>query len=140
MACGTNLVVRGLSTWFCCGNAWGPCGATGHGACGTCNSGSHQCAWPNASDACKSITRPQDCGLSLPRHTCGHTFYVTNRCNSNCVSVRIADCGPDTNSFCGQQHCCGSTCGSNRVIDLTASAFSAIADLSTGIRPVRVDN
>lgn len=140
MGCGTNFVVRGLTTWFCCGHAWGPCGGTGHGACGTCNSGSRQCAWPNASDACRAITRPQDCGLSLPRHGCGHVFYVTNRCNGRCVGVRIADCGPDTNSWCGQRRCCGDVCGSNRVIDLTASAYAAIADLSTGIRPVRVDN
>lgn len=140
MACGTNLVTRGLTTWFCCGNAWGPCGAHGHGACGTCNSGSHQCAWPNTSSACLSITNPAACGLSLPRYLCGHKFYVTNRCNGKCVGVTIADCGPQTDLFCNRKTCCGSICNYNRVMDLTPSAFSTIGSLSAGILPCRVDN
>jgi rare lipoprotein A (peptidoglycan hydrolase) len=41
--------------------------------------------------------------------------------------------------FCGQ-NCCGSICGSARIIDLTPAAFSAIASLSAGVRPCRVDN
>jgi hypothetical protein len=131
----------GEMSWFCCGNAWGPCGSTGHGACGTCNSGSHQCAWPNTSDACFGITRPDQCGESLARRVCGHVFYVTNRCNGACVSVKIADCGPDTNSFCGERRCCSNgKCGTNRIIDLTASAYSAIASLSSGLGVCRVDS
>lgn len=140
MACGTNLVTRGLTTWFCCGNSFGPCGPAGHGACGTCNSGSHQCAWPNISSACLSVTNPGACGVSLARFGCGHRFFITNRCNSRCVSVTIADCGPATDQFCGERVCCGSTCGTNRIMDLTPSAFSAIGSLSAGILPCRVDN
>ena len=140
MSCTTNQIATGNMTWFCCGNAWGPCGSAGHGACGTCNSGSHQCAWPNISDACVGITRPQDCGLSLGRYGCGHTFYVVNKCSGNCVGVTIADCGPDTNSFCGEFTSCGSFGGRNRIIDLTPSAWSVIASLSYGIRPCWVHN
>ena len=140
MACGSTVVVRGLTSWFCCGNAWGPCGGTGHGACGTCNSGSHQCAWPHASSACYSLTNPPACGISLPAYGCGHKFYVYNPCNGACVAVTIADCGPATDQFCGETKCCGSLCRSNRILDLTASAFSSIASLSAGIIPCRVDN
>ena len=130
----------GEMSWFCCGAAWGPCGSAGGGACGNCHSSAHQCAWPNASAACFDITRPDACGKDLARHGCGFTFYVTNRCSGQCVSVTVADCGPDTNSFCGEKNCCGSTCGTDRIIDLTPAAFSAIADLSNGLRPTRVDN
>jgi hypothetical protein len=130
----------GEMSWFCCGAAWGPCGSAGGGACGTCNSGSHQCAWPNTSDGCFNITRPDQCGESLSRRTCGHVFYVTSQCSGSCVSVSIADCGPDTNAFCGERTCCGSTCRTNRLIDLTPSAYSAIASLSTGLSPVRIDS
>jgi hypothetical protein len=142
MGCSTYAYPAfGEMTWFCCGSAWGPCGSTGHGACGTCNSGYHQCAWPNISDACFGITRPDLCGDNLARRYCGHTFYVTNRCSGKCVSVKIADCGPNTHLFCGETSCCGSTCGKNRIIDLTPSAWTAIvASLSTGIRPCRVDS
>jgi hypothetical protein len=65
---------------------------------------------------------------------------VTSRCSGKCVSVSIADCGPDTNSFCGERTCCGSVCATNRIIDLTASAYSAIASLSTGLSPARIDS
>jgi hypothetical protein len=54
--------------------------------------------------------------------------------------VSIADCGPDTNSFCGERTCCGSTCRTNRLIDLTPSAFSAIASLDSGLAPARIDS
>lgn len=128
----------GEVSWFCCGNAWGPCGSTGHGACGTCNSGSRQHAWPNTSDACFSITRPDNCGLSLSRRTCGFVHYTTNMCNGVRVGTSIADCGPHTDMFCGEKTCCGSTCGTNRLIDLTPAAYSVIASLSTGLRPCMV--
>jgi hypothetical protein len=130
----------GEMSWFCCGSSWGPCGSAGGGACGTCNSGSHQCAWPHASDACYAITQPNVCGHNLSLRGCGHTFYITNRCNGSCVSATVADCGPNTHQFCGEQHCCGSTCGTDRLIDLTPSAFSAIASLSAGLLPCRIDS
>ena len=80
--------VNGEVSWFCCGNAWGPCGSAGHGACGTCNSGSRQHAWPNASDACLAITRPDRCGNNLSRRTCGFVHYTTNLCNGARVATR----------------------------------------------------
>lgn len=141
MGCSTNYVRAGLMTWFCCGTGWGPCGyVASRGACGTCQSSYLQCAWPNISDACHRITRPEDCGFSLPRRGCGHRFYVTNKCSGRCVGVTIADCGPDTNRFCGQFSSCGSYGGRNRIIDLTPAAWARIASLEYGIRPCRVDN
>src|SRR5205085_646043 len=128
----------GEMSWFCCGSSWGPCGSAGGGACGNCDSGSHQCAWPYASSACFQVTRPDLCGLNLTQRSCGHVFSVTNLCNSKSVSVSIADCGPATSSFCGEQSCCGGTCASNRLIDLTPSAFSAIGSLSSGLLPAQV--
>jgi hypothetical protein len=138
-ATGTALApASGTTSWFCCGAAWGPCGGAGTGACGTCQSRNHQCAWPNTSDACFAITRPDRCGENLIRRVCGHRFVVTNRCNGAGVSVTIADCGPQTDLFCGEQSCCGSVCGVNRIMDLTPSAFSAIASLSRGLTPCTV--
>jgi len=131
--------VYGEVSWFCCGSAWGPCGSAGHGACGTCNSSSRQHAWPNTSDACHSITRPEACGESLSRRGCGFRHYTTNRCTGQRVGTTIADCGPQTDLFCGERTCCGSVCGSNRLIDLTPSAFSAISSLSYGLRPAYID-
>lgn len=131
--------VSGEMSWFCCGTAWGPCASTGRGACGTCNSGSRQHAWPNASAACLSITNPAACGVNLSRRGCGFRHRTTNPCNGSAVTTSIADCGPRTRSFCGERSCCGATCGTNRIIDLTPSAYSAIASLSTGLRPCRVD-
>ena len=129
----------GEMSWFCCGNSWGPCGTAGHGACGTCNSGQHQHAWPNSSAACFNITRPDLCGYTdLSRRACGFVHYTTNLCSGKTVATSIADCGPNTHLFCGERTCCGSNCASNRLIDLTPSAFSAIADLSNGLRPARV--
>ena len=128
----------GETSWFCCGSAWGPCGATNHGACGTCNSGSRQCAWPNASDACFNITRPDQCGENLLRRTCGHTFFVRNLCRTTEIAVTIADCGPQTDLWCGERSCCSGSRASNRILDLTPSAFSAIGNLSSGIIPMAV--
>jgi len=125
-------------SWFCCGNSWGPCGTTGTGACGTCHSANMQHAWPNASQACWDITRPDLCGINLARRTCGHRHTTTNRCNGSSVTTSIADCGPRTKSFCGERSCCGSVCESNRAMDLTPAAYSRIANLSTGLIPVQV--
>ncbi|MBF9133475.1 hypothetical protein I0C86_31620 [Plantactinospora sp. S1510] len=131
--------VTGEVSWFCCGSAWGPCASTGRGACGTCTSGNFQHAWPNASAACLAITRPDTCGTSLSRRTCGFVHYTTNLCNGARVGTSIADCGPQTDLFCGERACCGSSCGTNRIIDLTPAAYSAIASLSTGLRPCSVN-
>ncbi|MGA8117956.1 MAG: hypothetical protein WCA46_30340 [Actinocatenispora sp.] len=128
----------GEMSWFCCGSAWGPCGSAGGGACGTCNSGSHQCAWPNASAACYAITQPYACGHNLAQRGCGHVFTITNQCNGSAVTASVADCGPNTHQFCGERNCCGSACGTDRMIDLTPSAFSAIASLSSGLLPCTI--
>ena len=142
MASEVDAPFYGESTWFCCGNAWGPCGGTGHGACGTCNSGSLQCAWPNTSDACYASTRPDRCGRTgLLRWGCGHTFYITSRCNNARVTVRIADCGPQTDLFCGERDCCSNgLCARDRLMDLTPAAFSRIASLSAGKIPVLISS
>jgi hypothetical protein len=134
------MALYGVASWFCCGNAWGPCGTAGHGACGTCNSGSFQHAWPNTSDACFAITRPDACGEMLNRRTCGFTHFTTNLCNGRRVGTTIADCGPQTDLFCGQTVCCGGTnCTWNRLIDFTPAAFSAIGSLSSGVLPVLIE-
>ncbi|MET9338720.1 MULTISPECIES: RlpA-like double-psi beta-barrel domain-containing protein [unclassified Nonomuraea] len=130
--------VQGEVSWFCCGTAWGPCSTTGRGACGTCNSGSLQHAWPNTSDACWAITRPDVCGDSLSRRTCGFRHQTTSLCGGASVITSIADCGPQTDLFCGERSCCGATCASNRLIDLTPAAYSRIASLSTGLRPCEI--
>ena len=56
------------------------------------------------------------------------------------MSASVADCGPNTQEFCGEQNCCGSTCATDRLIDLTPAAFSTIADLSSGLLPCRIDS
>ena len=131
--------VIGEASWFCCGTAWGPCGSAGGGACGNCSSSKHQHAWQAASSACLSITNPAACGVGLTQRGCGFVHYVTNRCNGKEVASSIADCGPNTHQFCGEKTCCGSTCGTNRLVDLTAAAFSAISSLSNGLIPVKID-
>jgi len=126
------------TSWFCCGPAWGTCGAAGGGSCGTCRSGSYHCAWPNASQACFDITRPDRCGNTLLRHGCGHKFYVKHLCGTKEIGVTIADCGPDTDRWCGEQKCCSGKCATNRLLDLTPAAFSAIGSLDAGLIPVTV--
>jgi hypothetical protein len=128
----------GETSWFCCGPAFGPCGSAGGGACGTCRSASFHCAWPNTSDACFAITRPDRCGEGLLRRTCGHQFFVKHRCGTNEIAVTIRDCGPQTDLWCGEQRCCGGVCVNNRILDLTPAAFSAIGNLSAGIIPINV--
>ncbi|GAA1655900.1 RlpA-like double-psi beta-barrel domain-containing protein [Fodinicola feengrottensis] len=135
MGCGTNQW-SGEASWFCCGAGWGPCGDAGGGACGNCNSGSYQCAWPYASDSCFNITRPDICGESLPYKPCGSTIFVTHWCSGACVTVSVADCGPNTQMFCGEAVCCNGTCRTNRDCDLTPAAYSVIASLDTGLTPV----
>jgi hypothetical protein len=126
------------ASWFCCGASWGPCGSHGGGACGNCNSGSLQCAWPNTSASCLSITQPGACGDSLARQGCGHTFYVASLCSGKQISVGISDCGPNAHEFCGQQSCCSGKCGTDRLLDLTAAAFSSLASLSSGVTAVSI--
>lgn len=138
MACGTSNETRGEASWFCCGSGWGPCGGAGGGACGNCRSGSHQCAWPNASSACFNITRPDLCGENLARKGCGTGIYVAHWCSGACVFVTVADCGPNTHQFCGEAVHCGGYTVTNRDIDLTPSAYSLIASLNTGLTPVAI--
>lgn len=133
-----NVTATSEASWFCCGAAWGPCGSAGGGACGNCNSSSHQCAWPNTSASCFNITRPDLCGEDLLRWGCGHTFFVSSLCSGAKVTVTIADCGPSTSEFCGEKTCCGGSCATDRLLDLTPSAFSVIASLSNGLTPVSV--
>lgn len=133
-----NYAFTSEGSWFCCGSSWGPCGSAGHGACGTCNSSSHQCAWPNISSACFDVTRPDRCGDNMASLGCGHSLSVTGVCTGKTVSVTIADCGPASYEFCGERTCCGGHCGTDRLIDLTPAAFSAIASLSSGLTVVTV--
>lgn len=137
MACGSTYLWRGKCTWFCCGGGWGPCGSTGTGACGTCQSGQLKGAWPNASAACWNITRPDLCGEgNMPRRGCGAVMNVRHQCSGATVCVSIADCGPRTKSFCGATSCCGGQCRTNHVFDLTPAAFARIGSLSSGHVPV----
>lgn len=138
MSCST-VSRTGLSTWFCCGPAFGRCAAAGGGACGNCRSGSLHSAWPNASQACFDITRPTDCGVSLPRLGCGAAISVRSVCTGLCTNTTIADCGPDTNRFCGESSSCAGVTGRDRIIDLTAAAFAAIDNLDRGITVVQID-
>jgi hypothetical protein len=138
MACGSTSLWAGETTWFCCGSAWGPCGSTGTGACGTCQSNAHQAAWPNTSAACFDITRPDLCGENIPRRGCGAVMNVRHQCSGATVCVTVSDCGPRTKSFCGEATCCNGSCSTNRVIHLTPSAFSAIGSLSSGKLPVYI--
>lgn len=138
--------LRTVASFFCCGNAFGPCAATGTGACGTCQSANLQCAWPNISQACLNITQPQNCGVSVQRLGCGSRLNVTTCGTLRSVNVTIADCGPRTKDFCGESRlCCYDPSrppyffySQKRLIDLTPAAFSAIADLSAGLIPVGV--
>lgn len=136
MACGSTYFWRGLTSWFCCGGAWGPCGSTNRGACGTCQSDVHMAAWPNLTAGCWSITNPAACGEHMPRAGCGYVVKVNHQCTSSNVCVSFADCGPNTQQFCSARLCCNGECRTHRVTDLTASAFSAIGSLSAGVIPV----
>jgi hypothetical protein len=84
------------------------------------------------------VTDPGACGLSPPLRGCGSKIRVHCRCSATNVCVKLADCGPNTQLFCGEQTCCGSDCQKNRVIDLTPSAFSVIGSLSSGLLPVHL--
>lgn len=138
MACGTSHVWSGECSWFCCGGGWGPCGSAGTGACGTCQSSQHMAAWPNASAACWNVTNPGACGENMPRRGCGAGLRVAHWCSGAAVCVTIADCGPNTQMFCGESVCCNGSCRTNRVIDLTPSAFAQIGNLDSGLIPVTI--
>ncbi|MDT3400464.1 septal ring lytic transglycosylase RlpA family protein [Streptomyces sp. B1866] len=138
MACGKTALWAGEATWFCCGNDWGPCAGAGGGACGTCRSDAWQAAWPNTSEACWEITRPDLCGEHLPRRGCGSVLTVRHPCTGAVVCVTVSDCGPRTWSFCGEEVCCDGGCAANRVIDLTPAAFAVIGSLSSGRLPVHL--
>lgn len=140
MDCGEGpAVAQGVATWFCCGPSYGPCASAGGGACGDCHSSRWQCAWPNASQACFEITRPDRCGVALPRYGCDHELLVINPCTGDFLeTVTIADCGPHTDRFCRERRCCGDECSSHRILDLTPAAFSRLADLAAGVSRVEV--
>ncbi|MFD8379299.1 septal ring lytic transglycosylase RlpA family protein [Streptomyces sp. NPDC059679] len=142
MACGSRgstPLWAGEASWFCCGNSWGPCASTGGGSCGTCRSGEPQAAWPHASRECWEITRPDLCGEDIPKRGCGSVLTVRHQCSDASVCVTITDCGPRTKSFCSEKTCCDGVCRTNRVIDLTPAAFSALGSLSSGTLPVLID-
>ncbi|HEY7429130.1 MAG TPA: hypothetical protein VH641_00185 [Streptosporangiaceae bacterium] len=63
---------------------------------------------------------------------------VKEQCSGATVCVTFADCGPNTQEFCGEEICCGGSCRTNRIMDLTPSAFSAIGNLDSGLLPVWV--
>ncbi|WP_243740696.1 septal ring lytic transglycosylase RlpA family protein [Streptomyces sp. 8K308] len=89
------------------------------------------------SQACWELTRPDLCGESgIPARGCGSVLNVRHQCTGATVRVAIADCGPRTSGFCGEQACCDDTCLTNRVLDLTPAAFSAIGSLDSGLLPV----
>jgi hypothetical protein len=125
----------GGCTWFCCGSPYGSqCPtAKSHGSCGTCNNSSHQCAWPWLTNGCNF----KGCGASLPQLPCGTQLTVLDECNGLAVTATIADCGPAMSSFCSSQ---ANDCQhyTPRIIDLTPSAFSALASLSQGTLSARV--
>lgn len=133
-------VAPGLATWFCCGDPSGSNCPTSNttGACGTCQNTILGCAWPNISDACLAFDDPGACGVDPARLGCGTALTIVNRCTGGSVGVTIVDCGPQVNLFCNTTHCCGTVCGSNRIVDLTPAAFSAIADLAVGVLPASV--
>jgi hypothetical protein len=126
----------GTASWFCCGEAWGPCGAHGGGSCGDCKSGWKHGALPKVSNTNCDFS---GCGMSLPWSECGDIIIVKSLCNYSHVEALIKDCGPAQCALCNMSVACGS-CGSNcsALVDLTPRAFSVIADLDLGRIPARV--
>jgi hypothetical protein len=76
----------------------------------------------------------------MPRRGCGYVLRVRHQCTNAVVCPAIRDCGPRTRSFCGELTCCNGVCRSNRILDLTPKAFSAIGSLSAGKLPVWIYN
>ncbi|MFF0345528.1 hypothetical protein [Kribbella sp. NPDC004875] len=76
----------------------------------------------------------------MSRRTCGYRHAITNLCTGKRVTSSIADCGPQTDLFCGQRGCCGGTCATNRLVDLTPAAFTAIGgNLDAGLLPANIN-
>ncbi|MEV5967347.1 hypothetical protein AB0L70_36600 [Kribbella sp. NPDC051952] len=75
----------------------------------------------------------------MSRRTCGFRHSTTHLCTGKRVVTSIADCGPQTDLFCGERACCGGSCASNRILDLTPAAFSAITSLNAGLIPASID-
>lgn len=127
-------IQTGVATWFCCGHAYGPCSATGHGKCGTCNSGSIQHAWPVVTPGCDV----HGCGRTLQAYSCGISQSIRNPCTAVTIRATIADCGPNMPLFCGDSK---NDCAAyrDRIIDLTPAAFTALGvSLSAGKMSVTV--
>lgn len=115
--------------------SWFPC-ATGHGACGTCNtSNDSQCAWP-AQDVC-GCCGANGCGcdcvvncLTLAIAGCGHHVQVTDACSGKYHDTVIADCGPCMSTCNCPTNVCNHTCslcGKSRthpIVDLTKPTFA----------------
>lgn len=129
----------GTASWFCCGDAYGPCGDAGGGSCGDCQSGSYHAAWPKLKRPGYSDCDHSGCGMSLPWKYCGDSITVKSLCSNDSVTVYVHDCGPDQQNYCDMSVACGS-CGSDcsALVDLTPAAFSAIEDLDLGRIPARV--
>lgn len=120
---------------FNCEVTWFDCSSSAPGACGTCRSWNNQHAWPNASYNCWLITRPDRCGRSVSRRGCGFRHRTRSRCTGSSIVTSIADCGPQTDLFCGERSCCSGRCARDRMMDLTRSAFSRLHGLSRGKFP-----
>lgn len=130
-------IQRGVASWFCCGNPYGPCGTAGHGKCGTCNSGSIQYAWPLVNPGCDLTGGCR----TIQEYPCGRTQSVYSPCTGRTINPALADCGPnirDNPGFCTQtKNDCVAYVG--RIIDLTPAAFTALGlSLSSGLGSVVV--
>jgi hypothetical protein len=106
------------ASWFDCSG----------GACGTCQSGNHQCAMQNLAGFPDCY-----CKCQWVEAHCGQHVSVTDVCTHKTVCTTVADHGP---SACGGNP--APDCGRyrTRLIDLTRAAFSAIAPLDQGLASV----
>ncbi len=153
---------HGVTSWFCCGSTCSQCAACGAtcdcgsatsccgcgstGACSgccSCYSGLNAIAWPliyecNGSGCgnCGNTCGPYsgNCQVyTLPRENCCVCHYVARECTSVGLTCRVRDCGPTIH--CVSAVCCGET---KVAWDLTPCAYSALADLSSGLMAVSV--
>lgn len=131
----------GVASWFCCGNAYGPCSSAGTGACGTCQSSDYQCAWPKIGTGCRyNACYYSDSNAGMATLNCGDSVLVTNPCNNYSLYVTVADCGPHMSNFCDETAPdCSPSAYYDRIIDLTPAAFSYFAPLDQGLMSAEVD-
>jgi hypothetical protein len=95
---------KGQATWFCTY----PDGSCGTGACGTCNSGYWQYAWP----------APLGCAPCGIGRTCGANLWLSDNCGTYYGASRC-DTGP--------------ACWTGHMVDLTKALFLQFAPLSQGL-------